>query len=150
MSTETQRIPEPTGKAYQAGELTVYFDGERCLHFAECVRGLPEVFDVNARPWVQPANAEAARVVEIVRRCPSGALHYRRGDEPLENGPTVTEVTPIAHGPVLVRGNLSIEDPERGIVRETRVALCACGTSAGRPYCDGACGFERPGAHDES
>jgi uncharacterized Fe-S cluster protein YjdI len=44
-------------RAYSAPGATVYYDRGRCLHFAECVRGLPEVFDVKKRPWIQPENA---------------------------------------------------------------------------------------------
>ena len=61
-------------RAYSAPGATVYYDRGRCLHFAECLRGLPGVFDVKKRPWIQPENASAERVAEVVRRCPSGAL----------------------------------------------------------------------------
>lgn len=63
-----------TEKAYTAGGVTVTFDGEVCQHAALCVRGLPQVFDTSARPWIQPANASVAQVVAQVELCPSGAL----------------------------------------------------------------------------
>jgi uncharacterized Fe-S cluster protein YjdI len=55
-------------------EVTVSFDAEVCQHSGNCVRGLPAVFDVAKRPWIQPDNAPAADVIEVVGRCPSGAL----------------------------------------------------------------------------
>ena len=64
-------------RAYTAPGVRVFYDRGRCLHFAECVRGLPEVFDVEKRPWIQPERASAEQVAEVVGRCPSGALHYR-------------------------------------------------------------------------
>jgi uncharacterized Fe-S cluster protein YjdI len=64
-------------RAYTAPGVTVYYERGRCLHFAECVRGLPQVFDGHKRPWIQPENASAEEVAEVVRRCPSGALHYQ-------------------------------------------------------------------------
>jgi uncharacterized Fe-S cluster protein YjdI len=67
-------------KAYRGAEITVTFDTEVCQHAAECVRGLPEVFDVRKRPWIQPDNADAELVAEVIRRCPSGALQYRFAD----------------------------------------------------------------------
>lgn len=63
-----------TEKAYTAGDLTVFFDGEVCQHAGVCVRGLPAVFDTSARPWIQPGAAAAAQVVAQVELCPSGAL----------------------------------------------------------------------------
>jgi len=29
-------------RAYTSPDVTVFYDRERCLHFAECVRGLPD------------------------------------------------------------------------------------------------------------
>lgn len=65
-------------KTYTGADVDVSFDGEVCRHAAECVRGLPAVFDTKARPWIQPDNAPAADVVEVVGRCPSGALRIER------------------------------------------------------------------------
>ncbi|MFT9788843.1 (4Fe-4S)-binding protein [Streptomyces bacillaris] len=66
-------------KAYEGRSITVTFEAGRCRHAAECVRGLPEVFDPARRPWITPDAADAGRVAEVVRRCPSGALRYEGG-----------------------------------------------------------------------
>ncbi|MEU2824307.1 (4Fe-4S)-binding protein [Streptomyces bacillaris] len=63
-------------RAYEGRSITVTFEAGRCRHAAECVRGLPEVFDTARRPWIRPDAADAGRVAEVVRRCPSGALRY--------------------------------------------------------------------------
>ncbi|RDG35544.1 hypothetical protein DVH02_24845 [Streptomyces corynorhini] len=70
----------PGRKAYRTRSITVTFEAGRCLHAAECVRGLPEVFDTAKRPWIRPERAPADRLAEVVRRCPSGALRYERTD----------------------------------------------------------------------
>lgn len=67
-------------KTYTGTDVDVSFDAEVCKHAAECVRGLPTVFDTKARPWIQPDNAPPADVVEVVGRCPSGALRIERDD----------------------------------------------------------------------
>ena len=61
-------------KDYAGAERTVSFDPEVCEHAAECVKGLPAVFDTKARPWIQPDNASGPEVDAQVARCPSGAL----------------------------------------------------------------------------
>ena len=99
---------EPAGRAYTADEITVYFDSSRCRHFAECVRGAPSVFDVDKRPWIQPANGTADKIAEVVRRCPSGALHYRLAAGPAEVADVPTTVTVIQGGPILLRGDLEL------------------------------------------
>ncbi len=65
-------------KTYVSPDVDVSFDPEVCRHAAECVKGLPAVFDSKARPWIQPANAPADDVVAVVGRCPSGALQIER------------------------------------------------------------------------
>ena len=61
-------------QSYRNGTISVRYDSKVCTHAAECVKGLPSVFDVNKAPWV---NVDGATVVEIKRQvaaCPSGAL----------------------------------------------------------------------------
>ncbi|MGG2106595.1 (4Fe-4S)-binding protein [Lysinibacillus pakistanensis] len=64
-------------KEYRGEKITVYFDGDICQHAAECVKGLPEVFNVKAKPWISLDNADVKNVVEVINRCPSGALKYK-------------------------------------------------------------------------
>jgi uncharacterized Fe-S cluster protein YjdI len=68
-----ERMKDPVQR-YSKDGLTVTFDPRVCTHSGVCVRGLYDVFDVSKRPWVNLAGAPAARVVEQVKRCPSGAL----------------------------------------------------------------------------
>jgi CDGSH-type Zn-finger protein len=52
---------------------------------------------------------------------------------------TVTEITPYRDGPLLVRGPVTLRDQDGSeivVVRET-IALCRCGKSRMRPFCDG-------------
>jgi len=51
------------------------------------------------------------------------------------------------NGPNFLRGDLTVSAPG-GTVRDTRVALCRCGASSNKPYCDGThrqIGFQAPG-----
>ena len=64
---------------YEGQDVTVTFDKGVCTHAAECVKGLPGVFDIEKRPWVQPDNAKAEEVRRQVAACPSGALQVIEG-----------------------------------------------------------------------
>jgi uncharacterized Fe-S cluster protein YjdI len=130
---------ESTRKRYTGAAVDVSFDPVRCRHAAECLRGLPAVFDVNRRPWIFPDGGEADDVVRVVARCPTGALrtHPRATSAAAEEPATPTEVTALPGGPVLLRGDLHVTAPEGRDERETRAALCSCGTTANAPYCDG-------------
>ena len=124
------------GKAYREESVTVFFDARRCLHVAECVRGLPAVSDTDKRLWIQPDHADALEVAEVVRRCPTGALHYALASGNEETGDATTQITPRPDGPLMIWGRLEISTPD-GTLKETRAALCRCGQSRNKPFCDG-------------
>lgn len=63
-------------KKYSNGEITVLWQPEKCYHAAECIKGAPEVFNVNRRPWIDINAAPTDKIAAVVERCPSGALTY--------------------------------------------------------------------------
>lgn len=77
--------------------------------------------------------------MEAVAQCPTGALHARWRDgrpAPEPDGPA--QVQPRRNGPLFVRGPIEIVDARGELARaDTRVALCRCGDSANKPFCDG-------------
>ncbi|MFK0252520.1 (4Fe-4S)-binding protein [Streptomyces sp. NPDC090445] len=143
--TQSNRHTQPTQpKAYPGKQITVTYETGRCLHAAECVRGLPEVFDTGQRPWVQPDGAGPERVAEVIRRCPSGALQYRLAEGPPEEPDRPTTVVRAPSGRLVIRGELRVTTADGTVRSETRVMLCACGVSGNQPFCDlsGPCGKE--------
>ena len=128
----------PTGRHYTGPDITVWYDARRCRHAADCVHGNPAVFDTKRKPWILPELASAEEVAEVVRRCPTGALHYRSEGGPDEPAvtPTVLEFRP--DGAIWVRGDLRLEVDGTPIA-ERRAALCGCGRTGNRPFCDAAC-----------
>lgn len=127
-----------TGKlqTYQGDGFAVTFDPGVCIHAAECARGLPLVFRPKERPWVRPAEATAEEIERVVARCPTGALQFlRAGKSASVAGPVTVTVDP--DGPLYVRGAVRIQLPDGTVLREdTRIALCRCGKSGNRPFCD--------------
>ncbi len=118
--------------------IRVTWSGRRCIHVAECVRGLPRVFRPGERPWIHAERAEAETLARVVERCPSGALHYERTDGgPAEAVPARNEARPRRNGPLFVRGDLEIAAADGTVMlRDVRVALCRCGRSENKPFCD--------------
>lgn len=72
-------------KKYTNGEVTVVWQPARCIHSTVCWKrstGLPEVFNPMVRPWVRLENSNTERIVEQIKKCPSGALSfYMNGSE---------------------------------------------------------------------
>src|SRR4051794_3396170 len=134
----------PTGRRHDGREITIWYDARRCTDVGECVLAAPAVFDLAARPEPRiHADADLpGRIAEIVRRCPTGALHYRLGDGTDEPAERPTRITLRPEGPIWVQGDLRIGTPTGPLV-ERRAALCGCGRTANRPWCDMACQQDR-------
>lgn len=126
-------------KTYESDAIDVQYDVKRCIHAAECVSRLRAVFDSQKRPWIQLANAPADSIAETIHHCPSGALHYSRKDDKAgEPTPETNTIWLQANGPLYVRGQVTLVkgDETTVIMDETRVALCRCGASRNKPFCD--------------
>jgi CDGSH-type Zn-finger protein len=124
---------------YVGAEITVHFNKLQCSASEECARGLPKVFQHGRKPWIEPDHASADELVEVVRRCPSGALRYtRRGT----TGPEHADPPGIRirkDGPYEVRGGVPLRAPF-WMEQATRqiYTLCRCGASRNKPFCDGS------------
>jgi Iron-binding zinc finger CDGSH type/Divergent 4Fe-4S mono-cluster len=96
------------------------------------------VFDVSRRPWVDVDAAGPDEIAAVIRSCPTDALRYRPGPElPDEEPASPTTIEPRPNGPLYVRGRIQIVDRHGDVIgEETRVALCRCGASANKPFCD--------------
>ena len=93
------KVQEYKGKA-----VTVLYDAQRCIHAKECVHGAPKVFDIKAEPWVAPDNADAKTIAAVIKRCPTGALHYHAADSSLaERSEPSNTLTIAPHGPLYLR-----------------------------------------------
>ena len=65
-------------QTYEGDAITVTFDPSLCIHSGKCVRGLPAVFDVRRKRWIDIDAASADEIAAQVARCPSGALKVQR------------------------------------------------------------------------
>jgi len=135
---------EDTSRKYSHGALTVVWQPHKCIHSGHCFRGLGDVFNPRSQPWVHPENATTERVIDQVRKCPSGALTYYlnleasyEGEEAAAATGTVIEAT--ADGPLLVYGDVCVRRASGDMVLGTGVtAFCRCGASTRKPFCDGS------------
>lgn len=126
------------GRKYTAEGIVVYYQPRLCIHAAECVRGIPTVFDTQKRPWIQPEYATPDQIAEVVQRCPSGALQFERLDGgELEPTPAFVEIRAVENGPLYVRAPLNFQDASGAVIYQgNRAALCRCGASKNKPFCD--------------
>ena len=125
-------------RTYAIDEIEVHWDSDRCIHTGWCWKDLNEVFNVDKRPWIQLDAGKVDEIVQVIEKCPSGALSYTRldgGDQ--EEVDVPASIIPWPNGPYFVRGSFSVQD-RHGATFDTapRAALCRCGQSKNHPFCD--------------
>ncbi len=131
-------------KEYTNGEIVVCWEPEKCIHSRKCILGLPKVFDKDKKPWINLSGATSREIIEVIDRCPSKALSYRRADEnmkdaAIESAPrTSASIKVMKNGPLLVEGSCRLIDREGNEAASCGpFALCRCGRSKKKPFCDG-------------
>jgi len=125
-------------KEYSNGEITVLWKPGLCIHSAKCVKGLPNVFNINSSPWIDASGASTDEIIEQVSHCPSGALSIKKEESIDEEQEAIaTVITTTNNGPILVEGDFSIVDADGNTIPTREKAyLCRCGHSANKPFCD--------------
>jgi len=131
-------------REYQTEQIAVQWDAERCIHAGACTSGAPGAFDPTARPWIDATGEAADTIAAAIARCPSGALHVQRlhGGDPLpmaaqEQPDAPPTLRSVRDGPLYVRGDIEVRDAAGELIRrDVRVALCRCGASQRKPFCD--------------
>jgi len=133
---------------YKGPGVVVRYEASRCIHARECVRGAPQVFDPGAKPWINPEGAALEHLLAVVARCPTGALTAVTPEGvSLETATSRNVASVQPRGPIYLRGRISVRGSDHAKWAEyTRVALCRCGASANKPFCDGS--HERSGFAD--
>ncbi|MBT8255514.1 MAG: (4Fe-4S)-binding protein [Bacteroidia bacterium] len=130
-------------KEYTHDGVTVVWKPGLCIHSGNCVRGLPNVFKPDEKPWIQAENASGPQLMEAIDRCPSGALSYYTTEgitsEEKKDAMEKSKVEVLNNGPLMVSGPLEIVHADGSTETKNRnTAFCRCGNSGNKPFCDGS------------
>ena len=141
---------------YEGNDHTVTWDGRLCIHVGECGRAKGDLFVTGRDPWCEPDTSDLDTMKDVVARCPTGALAIKDAAGNTLSEPTATENTIMVspNGPLYASGELSIDAATDDMPSvKHRAALCRCGKSQNKPFCDGAhekAGFVDYGAVGET
>ena len=79
-------------KKYTNGEVTIVWKPALCIHSKNCwndVIGMPHVFNPFKKPWIKIEADSTEKIIDQVKKCPSGALsYYLNSDEGEESNTT--------------------------------------------------------------
>jgi CDGSH-type Zn-finger protein len=131
--TEDQRV------SYRGKRLVIHDNRAICAHAGVCTDNLPGVFRMGSEPWIDADGADADAIVDVIRRCPSGALSYTLQGDAYTGEQREPAVVATRNGPYAVTGGISLAGAEfgQGACRE-HYTLCRCGASKNKPFCDGS------------
>lgn len=128
-------------KEYSNDDITIVWKPKTCIHSERCWRGLTSVFNPEERPWINPAGAKTKTIIDQVQKCPSGALSFYYNDEKnmeKDQEALQIEVKVADGGPLLVSGEVKIIHKDGSEEVRKGAALCRCGLSSNKPFCDGS------------
>jgi len=118
-------------------DLTLIYEGRKCIHSRFCVTWGPKVFIANVKgPWINPDAMATDALTEIAHVCVSGAIRYKRKDgQPDEAPPPVNLISVREGGPYAIRADIRLDGAP---AVSHRLTLCRCGASKNKPFCDGS------------
>lgn len=67
---------ETLNHVYSNEDITVTFEPRLCIHSGKCAQELSEVFRTSVIPWINLDGTESSRIIDQIKRCPSGALKF--------------------------------------------------------------------------
>lgn len=118
--------------------VTVHYTPVLCTHAAQCQIKAKSVFDPQKSPWIQPENGDLEHILRAIADCPSGALRVSVGAVPGQHMTTgEVEISVAKDGPYYVK-NVALDAEFNGTdASRSKYALCRCGQSKNKPFCDG-------------
>ena len=134
---------------YTNNKITVVWRPALCIHSTHCWKELGGVFDPKRRPWIDLSQAESDRIIQQVKACPSSALSFYYNESQSEDPEVRTEpsrsdlhqliIECTPNGPLLVQGDVVVKKTDGSQeIKTGTIALCRCGSSSNKPYCDGS------------
>ncbi len=126
-------------ESYAGASITVHDNRGICSHASVCADELEAVFNADREPWVDPDAAPVEAIIEIIKKCPSGALSYSIEGTEFRDQDRKPAITVSKNGPYFVVGGIELQNVKKGdCASDEHFALCRCGGSKNLPFCDGA------------
>ncbi|MBC6497490.1 MAG: CDGSH iron-sulfur domain-containing protein [Alphaproteobacteria bacterium GM7ARS4] len=129
--------------AYEGKHITIHDNRAICSHAGICTETLKSVWRMGIEPWIDPDGAKTQDIINVIQQCPSGALRYtlkNKASSATDHG--TARITVSKDGPFHVEGAIDLQTHEQGQwgkgADKRRYALCRCGASTNKPFCDGS------------
>lgn len=124
---------------YEGTEITILDNRGICSHAGYCTDSLPKVWQMGVEPWINPDAASTEEIIKTIKKCPSGALSYSMNSRLHNSWHSDADIYITKNGPYKVKGEINLKNTElfEGMSSD-HYALCRCGQSRNKPFCDGS------------
>ncbi len=134
--------------SYKGKKITIHDDRGICSHAGFCTSGLPKVFKMDSEPWIDPDAETLEKIIETIKKCPSGALSYSIDGVLYNAFSKDTAIKINENGPYVVKGEVELNGDDNPDA-DDHFALCRCGKSKNKPFCDGQHWYDTPADEKE-
>ncbi|BES64376.1 hypothetical protein SANA_08150 [Gottschalkiaceae bacterium SANA] len=129
-------------ETYIGKEIIIHDDRGICSHAGYCTDGLPKVFRMGIEPWIDPDGESMEKIIETIEKCPSGALSYTIDGVKVDDFSKEPTLEISEDGPYYVGGDIELIDEDHPQTMN-HYALCRCGHSTNKPFCNGQHWYKR-------
>jgi len=132
-------------KTYPNKDITVIWKPDVCIHSTKCWKASLAIFNPKRRPWIDLSAGTTEQIIKIVDNFTSVELSYERNSnmseqeaQTAQSQQSQTTVQVSKGGPYLVKGKFVFVGTDgKEETKEGSIALCRCGGSSNKPFCDG-------------
>jgi len=131
---QADRVPDRRD-TYEGEKVTIFENAGICSEAGYCPSGAPDKW----RPKTSEGGYSDDELIAMIKKCPSGALSYSIDGVEHRDQARAPLVRFKKAGPYEIEGGVALEQTEWGEgASQEHYALCRCGGSKNKPFCDGA------------
>lgn len=78
---QIELLMEINAHHFSNSDITVTYEPSVCVNAGRCARELSDVFRNSVIPWIDIDGAPSEKIIDQVKRCPSGALKVHLNQE---------------------------------------------------------------------
>ena len=75
-TSQIDLLMEINANQFSNSDITIIYEPSVCINAGRCARELSDVFRTSVIPWIDLDGASSQRIIEQVKKCPSGALKF--------------------------------------------------------------------------
>lgn len=76
LKSQIDLLMDTNANQFSNSDITITYEPSVCINAGRCARELSDVFRTSVIPWIDLDGAPSQKIIEQVKKCPSGALKF--------------------------------------------------------------------------